>query len=65
MRIIPGMAQFVGIVLLLVSCSALSAQNPGGAEMRHSKTIIAFEILFWFTALGRMLPAGKASTTFS
>ena len=32
MRIIPGMAQFVGIVLPLVACSALSAQNPSAQK---------------------------------
>ena len=32
MRIIPRMARFVGIVLPLVACSALSAQNPSAQK---------------------------------
>ena len=36
---------------------------PAARSQRRTKSI-AFGILFWFTVLGRMVPAGKAFTTF-
>ncbi len=56
MRVVRGVCQSLCVVLSVLVCCALSAQN--------NNETIAFEILFWFTVPGRMVPAGKACTTF-
>jgi hypothetical protein len=47
-------SQSLCIVLLLLSCGALSAKNQ---EHRVRN-------MFWLTGPGQMVPAGKAFTTF-
>ena len=64
MRILLKMLQFVGVALLLVSCPALSAQYAEAQNTKAQNDSVPFGISFSFTALGRTVPAGKASTTF-
>jgi hypothetical protein len=53
MRAVRGMSQPVWIVILLLACGALSAQN----QEHRTQNI-------WFTVPGQMVLAGKAFTTF-
>jgi hypothetical protein len=55
-RAVPGMSQFVSIVMLLLTCGGLFAQNK---DQEHR-----VRNLVWFTAPGQMVPAGRACTTF-
>ena len=55
MRAVRGISQSLCIVLLLLTVRRAFSAEP---------TRIAFGILFWFTAPGPMVLAGKAFTTF-
>jgi|HubBroStandDraft_4_1064222.scaffolds.fasta_scaffold239086_1 hypothetical protein len=52
MRIVQRVAQFVSVILLLVTCSALSAQNPTAQKDNHPIRNIVLVHGAWADASG-------------